>query len=211
MSTHQQLHAIGIPCFTRGTLINTPRGEVPIETLKVGDLVLTRDRGPKPVVWIGRRSLDEAELDRNPQHRPILIPENVLGNHTRLFVSPLHGMLIDSGYAGAQSLVRAKHLAEAKGPIRVAFGKKRIEYIHLMFENHEIITANGAEGESFYPGFEALKLLATDEKKRLFSAFPELKEQPAQVSYGPRCRAFMKRKDVLGLGADLLQNFRCAA
>ena len=35
-------------CFIRGTMILTPSGQVPIETLKVGNMVITRD-GPKPI------------------------------------------------------------------------------------------------------------------------------------------------------------------
>ena len=41
------------PCFTAGTLIETPRGAVAIETLQVGDRVMTLDRGPQPLRWIG--------------------------------------------------------------------------------------------------------------------------------------------------------------
>ena len=32
-----------IPCFTPGTMIATPKGEVPVETLKAGDKIITRD------------------------------------------------------------------------------------------------------------------------------------------------------------------------
>lgn len=40
----------GVICFAAGTLILTPRGEVPIEMLAVGDLLVTRDNGPQPLV-----------------------------------------------------------------------------------------------------------------------------------------------------------------
>ncbi|MFN6977544.1 MAG: Hint domain-containing protein, partial [Gemmobacter sp.] len=43
-----------IPCFTPGTLIATPRGERPIEDLKAGDKVITRDNGIQEIRWIGR-------------------------------------------------------------------------------------------------------------------------------------------------------------
>ncbi|MEM8878953.1 MAG: choice-of-anchor L domain-containing protein, partial [Pseudomonadota bacterium] len=46
-----------IPCFAAGTLIQTAGGEVPIDLLVPGDLVETRDSGPQPIRWIGRRTV----------------------------------------------------------------------------------------------------------------------------------------------------------
>jgi len=47
-----------IICFTPGARILTPQGERAIETLKVGDLVVTRDNGPQLIRWIGRRTVE---------------------------------------------------------------------------------------------------------------------------------------------------------
>ena len=44
-------------CFYPGTLIRTPDGEVAVETLKPGDLVLTADGAVKPVNWLGRQTI----------------------------------------------------------------------------------------------------------------------------------------------------------
>ncbi len=44
-----------VPCFVAGTLIRTPDGDVPIESLRPGDLVLTLDDGPQPLRWVGSR------------------------------------------------------------------------------------------------------------------------------------------------------------
>src|SRR5580658_245176 len=40
-------------CFAAGTLIRTPGGDVAVETLKVGDLVLTASGDLRPVKWMG--------------------------------------------------------------------------------------------------------------------------------------------------------------
>ncbi|MGB4828605.1 MAG: choice-of-anchor L domain-containing protein, partial [Paracoccaceae bacterium] len=45
-----------VPCFVAGTLIRTPDGDVPVETLHPGDLVLTMDDGPQPLRWTGSRT-----------------------------------------------------------------------------------------------------------------------------------------------------------
>ena len=71
--------AINAVCFTAGTLIDTPRGAVPIETLRQGDTVITRN-GPKALAWIGSRRLDAVDLAGNPKLLPILVPAGAFGN-----------------------------------------------------------------------------------------------------------------------------------
>ncbi len=60
-----------IICFAQGTVIHTELGPVAIESLAVGNLVETRDRGVQPVRWIGKRVLDTLDLARHPQLRPV--------------------------------------------------------------------------------------------------------------------------------------------
>jgi hypothetical protein len=44
--------------FARGTNITLASGaQIPIEDLKVGDRVLTRDAGPQQIRWIGNTTL----------------------------------------------------------------------------------------------------------------------------------------------------------
>lgn len=195
----QWLNAAGVPCFTAGTLIATPRGEVPAERLRPGDSVLTLDRGAQPVRWTGRRELGPRHLLANPGHRPVLIPAGTLGNHAPLLVSPLHGMLMGprAGVSDA-CLVRARHLAEAPGPVRIAAGKRRVTYVHLMLDRHEILFANGAPTESFYPGPQALAMYAPADVADLAALVPGLLEQPVAQCYGPTVRPFLKRREVLG-------------
>jgi len=46
-----------VPCFTPGAMILTPQGERPVETLRIGDLVITRDNGPQPIRWISNQTV----------------------------------------------------------------------------------------------------------------------------------------------------------
>lgn len=194
-----------VVCFTKGAMILTPNGEVPVEHLKVGDFVVTMDNGLKPIRWIGCRELNACELQTMPNLRPVLIPAGQLGNKRDLLVSRQHGMVLDTPTGGGgQQLVRACHLAEAQGPIRIANGKKSVCYYHIMFDQHEIIFAEGAPSESFYPGPMGLRALGHSAFCELAQIFPEMRQvltqcRAPELAYGERARAFAKRKAVLSV------------
>jgi len=183
----------GVVCFTTGTAIRTPKGDVLIEHLRVGDLVSTLDNGPQPIRWIGATTLDTPTLRANPQLRPGLIKRNVLDNSRDLLVSPQHGMLL-----GRDHLARAKHLAGTRSGIRIAHGKRQVTYVHMLFDAHQIIFAEDAPSESFYPGPWALKTLSPDALHGLNMAMPnlttDLSSSEIARDYGPSVRPYLRRR-----------------
>jgi hypothetical protein len=165
---------------------------VPIELLKPGDLVVTQDNGPQPLAWIGTRRVGRRKLARDPAVRPVRIAPRLLGTARPLVVSPQHGVLLTLG--GQEVLVRAVHLAQLAGAgARVLAGCRGVTYIHLMFEAHQIVFANGAPSESFYPGPFAMGALATEARTRVTTLFPGLKRVPAAQSYGATARPFFTK------------------
>src|SRR5262249_34849838 len=66
-------------CFLRGTLIQTPDGEIPIEELKVGTLVDTL-RGPMMVKWIGRQRFEKAGASWHWSVAPIRVSRFALSD-----------------------------------------------------------------------------------------------------------------------------------
>ena len=194
MATAGQRYRAGIPCFTPDTMILTPRGERPIGALRVGDLVVTRDNGPQSIAWIGHRDLDQTDLTYNPALQPVLIRAGALGNERSLLVSPQHAILADHG--GEEALVRATHLARMQGGrVRIARGVKAVTYIHLMFDAHQVILSNGLWSESFYPGPQALAMLAAPEVVELLALFPAL-AQGAANAIGPVARDVARWHDL---------------
>lgn len=178
----------GVVCFAGGTLILTPWGEVPIEALSKGDLVVTRDNGPKPIVWIGKRHVSAQELERNPRFKPIWISQSVTGGDAPMIVSRQHGLLVQLE-DGSETLVRAGHLARMRGgKARVMEGCRKVTYFHLMFEAHEILYANGGPAESFYPGANAFGALANSAREEVLSLFPGLYPSRPENLYGDRVR-----------------------
>ena len=185
----------GVVCFTTGTAIRTPRGDVLIDDLKLSDLVTTMDNGPQPIRWIGTTSLGAKDLFDNPKIRPVLIPRGVLGVQRNLLVSPQHGMMI-----GTDHLARATHLAKTTPGIRIANDKKKVTYVHLMFEQHQIIFAENVPSESFYPGPMALEMMDATARNEVFAMLPGLtkaldKEAVSRI-YGPTAREFARKQEI---------------
>ena len=181
-------------CFTTGTAICTPRGDVLIEDLVIGDLVITADNGPQPIRWIGKRRLGQETLRAAPNLRPVLFHADVLGNARPLLVSPQHCMLV-----GKDQLMRAKHLAGQLPGVRIANGKRAVTYIHLMFDAHQIIFAENAPSESFYPGNMSLRMMGSDLSMELLALFPELRDNqnliaPTTLWYGETVRPVLKQQ-----------------
>jgi hypothetical protein len=58
-------------CFAAGTLIRTPVGDVAVETLKAGDLVVTASGEMRAVQWMGHADIDE-DNDRSSSFSSVL-------------------------------------------------------------------------------------------------------------------------------------------
>ncbi|MEQ3624880.1 MAG: Hint domain-containing protein [Celeribacter sp.] len=194
-------------CFTPGTRIATPRGPMPVEFLRAGDLVTTRDDGPQPLIWSGQRRLSGAALHATPALRPIRLRANALGTGRPdgdLLVSPGHRMLLRGDaardlFGEAEVLVRAGDLLDQPGIAR-DLNLREVCYIHLMLDRHQILLANGMESESFHPGEAGHGDLTRDDRLRMARALPRLRDSmtltgQAVSGYGPAARRMLNRAE----------------
>jgi len=152
-------------CFTPGARIATARGPRPVEDLRPGDLVATLDNGLQPVLWAGRR-----RAPGQGRSRPVELAPGVLGNAQMLRLSPQHRVLVRRD--GNERLVPVKALIGRPGVRRAAAGP--VCYLHLLFERHEVILADGAPVESLLPAPMALASLTGAERAGLFALLPGL-------------------------------------
>jgi hypothetical protein len=135
-------------CYLRGTKILTPDGEKPIETLKIGDEVVTRFGGVQKIKFVGRQSYAPAFLGNNKAKWPVTISAGALGDGLPvrdLSVSPGHSMLI------GKTLVLAKNLINGI-TIRQDRPEAQLDYFQLEFAAHDCVQAEGAWSESFADG-----------------------------------------------------------
>ncbi|MCF3973793.1 Hint domain-containing protein [Paracoccus salsus] len=164
-------------CYLAGTMIATPSGDVAVETLRPGDLVLTLDHGPQPLVWTHATEVTPADLDLAPNKRPVRIAAGSLGAGLPardVDVSPQHRVLVRDG-DGGEHLISARHLMMAALPgvsLRPVDGS--FQLVHIAFADHQIVLAEGAPMESFFTGKMAVRALSVPQRLSLIARFPRV-------------------------------------
>lgn len=139
-------NATVINCFTGDALIRTPRGEVRIDGLCIGEDVLTADGRAVPVRWIGRQSLSPAQL--SGRGGLVRVHTGALGPgvpHCDLTLTGDHGLILDGLVINAAVLVNGADIDW----VPVAGGGEAVRLYHLETPDHDVIVANGAPAESF--------------------------------------------------------------
>lgn len=190
----------GLICFARDTAIAVPGGQRRIQDIRPGDLVLTRDNGPRPVLWAGSRRLGGGRLHAMPQLRPIRFRAGALGigrPDGDLLVSPRHRMLVTGAAAltlfdAPEVLVAAEDLLNGR-TITVDHALREVEYFHLLLEEHGILRANGLESESFHPAEARLDALEPAARARLAQLLPGIATDPH--AYGAPARRPLTRAE----------------
>ncbi len=172
-----------VPCFARGTRIETARGDIAVEDLTVGDSVQTADNGLQVVRWIGRAQVDALHLTMHPKLRPVRIAKGALGEglpKRMLVVSPQHRILVRSRIAerifnAEEVLVPAIKMLDLDG-VDLDETCDGVEYFHLLFDRHEVIFSEGAATESLFCGPVIMQGLAQAARDEVLALFPELAE-----------------------------------
>jgi hypothetical protein len=153
-------------CFAAGTLIATPGGDRPVETLQAGDLVLTWQGAAVPVLWAGGRQVSGAALRARPKWAPIRIEAGALGRGLPgrpLTVSPQHRIMLTGNRVERRLglpavFVPARGLLALPGVAEVS-PEDGIAYRHLLLPRHAVLRANGAPAESLLPTERSLASL----------------------------------------------------
>lgn len=170
-------------CLTNGTIIDTMEGERLIEDLQVGDRIITRDRGSQRLRMIVTRHVTRDEMRRNRALRPVKISKGALGfglPRRDLWVSPQHRMLyshmkVPLIFGEDAVFVRAKSLCASFEGCYVDAERTDLIYYHLVFDQHEVIYAEGSATESFDAGAEAIKAMDTEARQELYTLFPQFR------------------------------------
>ena len=143
--TPEELESAIIPCVVRGTMVRTPDGDVPVETLAIGDKVVSIDGTVRQIRWIGQRSYARAFIERNPKVAPIRIRAGALGDGTPtadLIVSPEHALYLDNALIPARFLTNGDTIS----PISTL---ETVDYFHVELDGPDVVWTNGAPTETY--------------------------------------------------------------
>ncbi|MDZ4309246.1 MAG: Hint domain-containing protein [Cypionkella sp.] len=161
--------------FARGTMITLASGQQrAIESLKIGDKVLSRDHGGQAIRWIGSTTLRAVGA-----FAPVVITAGTLGNSGDLLVSQHHRMFLyqrkrSPGLATSELLVQAKHLVDHKSVFIQEGGF--VDFFSIVFDHHEIIYAEGVPAESLMVNDATVNRLPTELSEDVKARFPGLSQ-----------------------------------
>jgi len=190
-------------CFCAGTMIRTPDGQKPVETLRRGDLVLTADGDVKPVSWLGRQTISTVFADPEAVW-PIRIRAGALDENVPsrdLTLSPDHAVLVDG------VLVHAGALVNGASIVRVTEVPRAFIYYHVELDDHSLILAENTPAETFIDHPQRLSFDNWDERRGLFPRGRDIEELPYARAKSPRQVpvhvrvALAERVRMLGLAA----------
>ena len=141
----------------------------------------------------------------DPFMRPVRIRAGALGLEQpdeEILVSPDHQILVRGRrplalFNEPEVLVAARHLVDGKS-IQVDVHMREVTYVHLLFERHEIITANGIASESFHPASANLDQLDAADREGLLGLLPDLAED--RMAYGGYARRALRKSEAAILG-----------
>ena len=157
-------------CFCAGTNIATPDGEVAVEALREGDLVLTQDGRALPIRWMGQSHVAKAFADPIRSY-PVRIKAGALGENLPkrdLCVSPDHAIFLDG------VLVQAGALVNGESIVREHDVAAQFTYYHVELASHELLLAEGVAAESFVDNIERMHFHNWDERSAPETAIAEL-------------------------------------
>ena len=168
-------------CFLAGTLIRTPDGDVAVESLKRGDLVVTQDGRSMPVDWLGIQTVSQRFADKI-RVLPIRIRAGALGEGVPsrdLLLSPDHAVLVEGALIQAGALVNGTSITrETNVPMTFT-------YYHVEVEDHSLILAENTPAETFVDNVDRLAFDNWAEHEALYPNGKPVKELPY-----PRAKAY---------------------
>jgi len=169
----------GAACFVAGTHVLTPAGEVAIETLSVGDMVVTKDGSAKAIRWVGKMTFERNGQTWPASVMPIRIQKGALGNgspHRDLYLSRNHMMYLEGVLIPAGDLVNGSTIAAVDVEV------ESLQYFHIELDRHDILIVEGAASESLLVNVgQHSNFDNADEYVARFGALPSV----AMMPYAP--------------------------
>ncbi len=128
---------LSLACFVAGTRIATEAGEAAVESLRPGDRVRTAAGRLAPVRWIGLRT--------QAMGAPVRLAAGAIAPgvpRRDVLLSPDHAVFLDG------ALIPAHRLCNG-ATVRAEPGTRRVTYVHVELDRHDLLLAEGMASESY--------------------------------------------------------------
>jgi hypothetical protein len=134
-----------LACFALGTRIRTAYGDVPVEDVRVGEMIPGQVSGRlHRVRWVGRRTVDLTRHPRPWDAAPVRVCAGALapGMPRRdLRLSPDHAVLVQD------VLIPVRYLLNGASVVQQWVDS--VTYLHVELDAHDVLLAEGLPCESF--------------------------------------------------------------
>lgn len=134
-----------LACFAEDTRIDTATGPIPVQHLRVGDVVRTAAGQLRPIRWLGWRSLDLSPHSNPASVLPILIRKNAFADGIPcrdLRLSPDHAVRIEDVLVPIRLLVNGATILRDTAA-------RSVTYYHIELESHDVLLAESLPAESY--------------------------------------------------------------
>lgn len=132
-------------CFAAGAQVLTARGEVGVETLVEGDLVVgIRGGRLQPVRWVGHREVDLLAHPDPDSINPVRVCADAFGPgqpHRDMILSPNHALYVDGHFIAVRYLLNGVTIRQEHWD--------SVTYYHVELESHDVMLVDGMTAESF--------------------------------------------------------------
>lgn len=205
-----QNHAPALPifenafsAFAHGTPVLTINGDVPVEDLHPGDMIVKSDGTAAPLLWIGSSSFVPADTgQRTPLVRVMADslgagrPSGFLtfGPSARVLHTPLD-MRGDGSQTDMLTLMR--DLVDGVNIIEIS-PPTPVRLYHLCLEQHATINVGGLAVETFHPGMDFLREVPIRHRDQFLGMFPHVR---SEIDFGALCQPRAPAKSDMALSA----------
>jgi hypothetical protein len=143
-NTGNGLVTIDLICYLGGTHILTPSGEIPVERLAVGDMVVSHRGETQPITWIGTGKV-LATRGRRTAATPVIVRKGALADNVPnrdLHITKGHSLYLDGVLIPVEFLVNHRSILWDDRA-------QEVEIYHVELATHDVLLANGAPAESY--------------------------------------------------------------
>lgn len=173
--------------FAHGTAIQTDKGDIAVEDLQPGDMIIKSNGKAAPLVWIGSSNFVPAEsgkrvplvrtmADSLGQGRPLGFL--TFGPSARILHTPSR---LRGGIHNQQMLTLMRDLVDGVNIIEIA-PPTPVRLYHICLQKHATINVSGIEVETFHPGLNTLRHLPIHLRDKFLGLFPHIEREE---DFGP--------------------------